>query len=71
MKKMAEIMEELGFRPEASDEVKKAFIKNLVREAQKSEFSRPKPVAKKKETKSKRDADNYQQISLFDKKIPS
>ncbi len=71
MKKMADIMEELGFRPDASDEVKKAFIKNLIREAQKSEFTRPKPETPKSEKKDKRDVDNYQQISLFDKKRSS
>lgn len=66
MKKMADIMEELGFRPEASDEVKKAFIKNLIKEAQKSEFSRPQAQQPKAPSKDKRDADNYEQISLFD-----
>ncbi len=71
MKKMAEIMEELGFRPEASDDVKKAFIKNMIREAQKSEFTRPKPEVPKMDKKEKRDVDNYEQISLFDQKIPS
>ncbi len=71
MKKMAEIMEELGFRPEASDDVKKAFIKNLIREAQKSEFSRPKQETQKPKKKDKRDVDNYEQISLFDQKRSS
>ena len=69
MKKMAEIMEELGFRPEGSDEVKKAFIKNLIKEAQKSEFSRPQVEKQPTAQKDKRDADNYEQISLFDQKI--
>jgi hypothetical protein len=71
MKKMAEIMEELGFRPEASDEVKKAFIKNLIKEAHASEYKRAVPV-KESDAKAKdSEADQYQQISLFDQKISS
>jgi hypothetical protein len=71
MKKVSEIMQELGFRPEGSDAVKKAFVKNLIREAQRAEFSRPKDEAKENKPgdDSKHDVDNYQQISLFDKKI--
>lgn len=30
MKKIGELMKELGFRPEGSDEVKRAFIENLL-----------------------------------------
>lgn len=67
MKKMAEIMEELGFRPEASDDVKKAFIKNLIRQANASEFSRPTNLNDKKETEEK-ELEKWQQISLFDQK---
>lgn len=67
MKKMSEIMEELGFRPEASDEVKKAFIKNLLKEANKSEFTRPRIAKENKE--SSKDPDHFRQISLFDQKI--
>ena len=70
MKKMAEIMEELGFRPEGSDEVKKAFIKNLIKEAHASEFKRRRPEDNSSKNKDA-DADNYQQISLFDEKISS
>ena len=70
MKKMAEIMQELGFRPEGSDEVKKAFIKNLIREAHASEFKRAKPEDLSAKSKDK-DADKYQQISLFDQKLSS
>ena len=70
MKKMAEIMEELGFRPEGFDEVKKAFIKNLIKEAHASEFKRPKPEDQSPKSTDK-DADKYQQISLFDQKISS
>jgi len=73
MKKMAEIMEELGFRPEGSDEVKKAFIKNLIREAHASEFKREQikesELAKQKE--AGKDPDKYVQISLFDQKLSS
>lgn len=69
MKKMAELMEELGFRPDGSDEVKKAFIKNLIRQANASEFSRPKIEADPVENKETKDIEKWQQISLFDKKI--
>ncbi len=34
MKKVSQIMEELGFRQDASESVKKAFIKNLLRHAE-------------------------------------
>ena len=71
MKKMAEIMEELGFRPEGSDEVKKAFVKNLIKQAQVSEFSRVKVQEENKDADPKRDPDKYQQISLFDQKLSS
>lgn len=71
MKKMAEIMEELGFRPEASDEVKKAFIKNLIKEAHASEFKRSAPLKESGVKKKDKEADQYQQISLFDQKISS
>ena len=71
MKKMAEIMEELGFRPEASDEVKKAFIKNLIKEAHASEFKRSAPLKESDVKKKDKEADQYQQISLFDQKISS
>ncbi len=33
MKKMGEIMAEMGFRQEASDSVKEAFIKHLIKNA--------------------------------------
>lgn len=33
MRKMGELMKDLGFREEASDEVKEAFIKNLIKSA--------------------------------------
>jgi hypothetical protein len=42
MRKVGDLMKDLGFREDASDEVKKAFIKNLIRSAYgvevKSEF---------------------------------
>lgn len=66
MKKMSEIMEELGFRPEASDEVKKAFIKNLIKEAQKQEFTRARSQKKREEGDV---VETAEQISLFDQKI--
>lgn len=73
MKKMADIMKELGFRPEGSDEVKKAFIKNLIREAHASEFKRmpaPENDSQKKKEPS-REPEMYEQISLFDQKLTS
>lgn len=71
MKKMAEIMEELGFRPEASDEVKKAFIKNLIKQAHVSEFKRFENKKPSDTQVDPKDPDNYHQISLFDQKRSS
>lgn len=69
MKKMSEIMEELGFRPDGSDEVKKAFIKNLIQQAQITEISRL--SAKKQNEPKDKEADKFVQLSLFDSdKIP-
>ncbi|MEM7646054.1 MAG: hypothetical protein AAF203_04020 [Pseudomonadota bacterium] len=70
MKKVSEIMEELGFRPEGSEEVKKAFVKNLMKQARVSEFSRLKEK-RDNEPKDLRDPDQYKQISLFDQKVSS
>ena len=42
MKKLSECFEELGFRKEGSLDTKKAFLKNLMREAQRQEFVRKK-----------------------------
>lgn len=33
MKKMSELMEEMGFREEASTSAKEAFLKNLIKQA--------------------------------------
>lgn len=33
MKRLGELMQEMGFRPDASEETKKAFLKNLIRQA--------------------------------------
>ena len=46
MKKVGDLMAELGFKPEGSDSVKRAFIENLVRTA--NENSRPRSVAPEK-----------------------
>ena len=51
MKKISELFNELGFNPEGSDEVKKAFVKNLIREAQRHEFDRKRTVPLKSHTK--------------------
>ena len=71
MKKMADIMEELGFRPESSDEVKKAFVKNLIKQAHASEFKRIENKTVKKTESEPVDPDSFEQISLFDQKISS
>lgn len=61
MKKLSELMIELGFRPDGSDEVKKAFILNLVRQAQQSPQQRDATKIEPIQTEN-------QQLSLFDKK---
>ena len=71
MKKMAEIMEELGFRPEGSDEVKKAFVKNLIRQAHASEFKRIQLKDTEVDQQTEKDPGQCQQISLFDQKLSS
>ena len=71
MKKIAEIMDELGFRPDSSDDVKKAFIKNLIKQANISEFKREEVQKEKKARGDKRSVDKYEQISLFDQKLSS
>jgi hypothetical protein len=38
MKSIGEIMRELGFNPDSSPEVQKAFVKHLVKEAQANEL---------------------------------
>ena len=69
MKKISEIMEELGFRPDGSNEVKKAFIKNLIQQAQVTELDRQ--VAKRESMKattidSKAKIEGFEQLNLFD-----
>lgn len=41
MKKIGEIMEEMGFRKDASDSVKEAFIKHLIKNATGVEIQTP------------------------------
>ena len=64
MKKVGELMQELGFRPEASEAVAKAFIKNLVREANIQDIELEK---NKKEKPLKKDLSKNpnEQLSLF------
>lgn len=51
MRKVRDLMGELGFREDGSDEVKKAFIKNLIRSAYGVEVSSSKnPTLKSKDT---------------------
>jgi hypothetical protein len=40
MRKLGDLMKDLGFREEGSDEVKEAFIKNLIRAAYGTDVSR-------------------------------
>ena len=63
MKKMGDIMKELGFRPEGSEAVKKAFVKNLIEQAKVTEFARQ--VEKKSSEPKDLEADKFQQLSLF------
>lgn len=75
MKKVSEIMKELGFRPEGSDEVKKAFIKNLIKqsnhqEAQRRFYKDSSSEAMQKE-KTEESEESYEQLSLFTKKRSS
>lgn len=52
MKKIGDIMKELGFNPQASEGTKRAFIKNLIQ--QQSLGAKPQPVEEKTiEAKSK------------------
>lgn len=72
MKKMAEIMEDLGFRPDASDDVKKAFIKNLIKQAHASEFQRMNPDVKRKAPEpTEASTRPGEQMDLFNQKLSS
>ena len=71
MKKMAEIMDDLGFRPDGSDDVKKAFVKNLIKQASQSEFKKSYSKRQKDNSDKNQDPDEFQQISLFDQKLSS
>ena len=66
MKKMGELMKELGFRPGANEEVTKAFIKNLIREAQVQDLSRKKQV-KDSQSEEQNISSPTEQLSLFEK----
>ena len=50
MKKVGKLFEELGFNKEASDSVKKAFVKHLIFEARRQEKLRPKSKLPHKES---------------------
>ena len=67
MKKMGELMKELGFRPGANEEVTKAFIKNLIREAQVQDLSRKKQV-KASQSEEQNISSPTEQLSLFEKR---
>lgn len=62
MKKMAELLEELGFRPGGSDAVKKAFVKNLIKQAQSLE-----PIQTPAKKKNK--VVDEEQLKLFPRKV--
>ena len=51
MKKVGKLMEELGFRPQGRDEVKKAFVKNLIKAASLGGEESLKKMQKKQENK--------------------
>lgn len=61
MKKMSELMDELGFRLDGSTEVKKAFVKNLIKQAAVSECRRPQEAEPKKTASI-----TEEQLSFFD-----
>ena len=50
MKKVGDLFEELGFRKDASDGVKRAFVENLVRAAGQTLPAQPAAKAQVKET---------------------
>lgn len=52
MRKIGDLMKELGFREDASDDVKIAFIKNLARSAYGVELPSPQKAKKKPEAKA-------------------
>ena len=59
-------MKELGFRPGANEEVAKAFVKNLIREAQVQDLSR-KQAIKEKLSPEEENTHATEQLSLFSK----
>jgi hypothetical protein len=74
MKKLGDIMEDLGFRQEGSFEVKKAFIKNLIRQANESEAQRKleREFESDKTSPSQEDKNlGDEQLSLFNQKKSS
>ncbi|MCM2280534.1 MAG: hypothetical protein NDI61_01660 [Bdellovibrionaceae bacterium] len=44
MKKLGDIMKELGFNPKASKSAQEAFLKNLIRDAYSADIRRPLPL---------------------------
>ena len=60
MKKVGDLMAELGFREDAPDSVKEAFIKHLIRASEGVEVQTP---TEQKEQKKKRESE---QLSFFD-----
>ncbi len=74
MKKLGDIMEDLGFRQEGSYEVKKAFIKNLIRQANEKETQRKFDQEMDADSNSLRQEDEAvvsEQLSLFNQKKSS
>ena len=64
MRHISEIMAELGFKKDSSEEVQKAFIMNLIRQAKETE--RVRPVALKPVNEKLNHESEPAQLSLFD-----
>jgi hypothetical protein len=56
MKKMGDLMQEMGFRKDAPDSVKEAFLKHLIKSATGVDVVTPSEKAAQLETKSKTSA---------------
>ena len=70
MKKVGDMMKELGFREGASEEVTKAFIKNLIRQAYGAEvkeaFTQANPSPAKSPAKTKQASEQIPAQLAFD-----
>ncbi|MES2856912.1 MAG: hypothetical protein V4692_13675 [Bdellovibrionota bacterium] len=64
MKSVGELMAELGFREDGSDDVKKAFIMNLIRSAAQADALRGKPIAETPFSEKKAKPPEPEQLSF-------